>query len=932
MNERWYDKTVAQVEEKLNTDINTGLSPSVLRGRQKNDEMNIIYPIKHYSFEACVKKIAYEPTTVLLAIVALIAGTLEQNRSAWIILVLLAFYVIVSVFTYNKARKIFEDMSKLSLPTTKVMRNGKMYLIKSEQLVKGDVIYLSAGDMVPADARVVECDNLQVLEVNITGAIKPTEKDPLFLRYNHDVPPAQQENMVFASSIVIKGTAKAICCCTGEETVVRKMEKSKPLVSYKNIRAISFMSNYSKIWALVLIVVLLSSVVLNLIFGAEDTTFFDIFLTSLSLTVASTGVFHSISSYIIVANGLFSAVKQNKHINSGALIKNISKIEQLKNITCLLVNKEGAFSIRDVRAEKVFVNNTLYTDGEVNFAKNSKRVLRYALISTGIYGAGNIVKNNLNNENIYSAEEDAIIALSQKCNVYNIKLDKRYPILEHVSKSETSRFETTLVSDEDAYTVACRGALDTILAVCTNYAENGKVYPFDAERKAEIVSEALKLGRDSYKIVAVASKNTHYNTLRRIISCQTDMTFEGFIAIKERVLPGAAKNISDCQTAGIKVIMLCDDVGDNNQSLATSLGIVKSREEIVTGNQLNVMRDELFRTNISLYKLYEGIDIFQKRKLLSYLHEEGEVVGVLSRELDEIILLKEADVGFLQSTTLSGKLDKAGLDMAMAKNTNSPMLIKNSKDSKKTGSEALKFIADVIVSDADKRGNGGFNAMINSIVASKLIYKNLLNFVKYLLTTNVARFCIIGYTFFSKSNLLTPQQLLFLGLVIDFFAMVIITFEKSDNKGVLLKDTTEELLNIQNYIPQSILRGVLWGITIILIPILLVYIGEVSEAVLCTSVFIGMIFSQIAVLNEIIKDESIFKQSMIYSRAHFIFTFLILAFIMVSLFYKPIGGIFGVTKLNWLQFLITLIPAFIMITVGEIQKIFSNNKPPQNIK
>ena len=929
MNERWYDKTVFQVEEKLNTDINTGLSPSILHSRQKNDEMNIIYPIKHYSFESCLKKIIYEPTTLLLVIVALIAGGLEHNTSAWVILSILAFYVVVSVFTYNKARKIFEDMSRLSLPTAKVMRNGKMFLIKSEQLVKGDIIYLSSGDMVPVDARLIEADNLQVLEVNLTGVIKPVEKDPAFLRYNHDVPPAQQENMVFASTIVIKGTAKAICCCTGEDTLVRKLEKSKPLVSYKNIKAISFMSRYSKVWALVLVAIILVSVAFMLAFGTDDASFLDVFLTSLSLAVCSTGVFHSISSYIIVANGLFSAVKQNKHINSGALIKNISKIEQLKDITCLLVNKEGAFSIRDVRAEKVFVNNSLYTDGEVNFAKNAKRVLRFALISTGLYGAGNIIKNNLNNENIYSAEEDAIIVLSQKCNVYNIKLDRKFPILEHVPESETSRFETTLINSSEGYTVACRGALDSVLAVCTSYAENGKIYPFDAERKSEIISEALRLGRKSYKIVAVASKITHYNTLRRIISCQSEMVFEGFIAIKEKILPGAAKNISDCQAAGIKVIMLCDDIGNNNRSVAEALGIIKSDDEVINREQLNIMKDELFRTNISLYKLYEGVDIFQKRKLLSYLHDEGEVVGVLSRELDEIILLKEADVGFLQSTTLSGKLDKAGLDMTMAKTTNSPMLIKTSKDSKKTGSEALKFIADVIVSDADKRGNGGFNAMINSIIASKMIYRNLFRFVKYLLTINIARFCIIGYSIFSKSVLLTPQQILISGLIVDFFAMIVITFEQPDRKAILIKDTTEELLRIQKYIPQSILSGVLWAISVVLVPVLLKCLNGVSVSVVSAATFLGVIFSQIAVLSEIVKDISIFKQNTKYNRAHFVFVVFVALSLLGLVLFESVGTLFGVVKLSWLQLLITLIPMIIMIIVYEVQKLFSNHKPPQ---
>ena len=224
------------------------------------------------------------------------------------------------------------------------------------------------------------------------------------------------------------------------------------------------------------------------------------------------------------------------------------------------------------------------------------------------------------------------------------------------------------------------------------------------------------------------------------------MIFEGFIAMRERLLPGAAKSIADCQAAGIKVIMLCDDSGEHNKLLAETLGIVKKPEEMTDGAYLSQIRDELFRTNINMYTMYENLSIYQKRKILSFLHDEGEVVGVLARELDEIILLKDADVSFLQSTTLSGKLDKSGLDLALAKNTSTPMMIKSSKASKKTGSEALKFIADVIVSDADKKGNGGFNAMLNALVASKVIYKNLYRFVNYLLTTNVARMLLVIYS------------------------------------------------------------------------------------------------------------------------------------------------------------------------------------------
>ena len=926
MNERWYDKTVAQVEEKLNTDASTGLSLNVLRTRQKNDRLNVIFPFIQHSFEECFKKAVSEPTTIILFIVAVISAFLERRVESLVILSLIAFNIFLSVFSYKKSYQIFEDMGKLAMPTVKVMRNGKLFLVKSEQLVVGDVIYLSAGDMVPADARLVECDNLQVLEVNVTSEIKPVEKDPYFLRYNRDIPAAQQANMVFASTIVIKGSAKAICCCTGEDTLVCKLKRNKHLVHHDEIKAISFTKKYSKIWSLCMILLTFVVFILRLIFNQADDSLFSIFLSAVSLAAVTSGEFHVLSSYVIVADGLFSAVKQNKHLNSGALIKNISKTENLKDITCLIVHKEGAFSVKDVKVEKVYVNSTIYTDGEVNFTKNAKRPLRFALISTGLYGAGKIVKNNLNNDNIYTSDEDAIITIAQKCKVYNINLDKNYPILEHVPQGQSSKFETTLVDSAKGYTVACRGDLFSILSVCDKYHENGKIYQFTPDKKSDIISEALRLSRKSYKIIGIASKNTHYNNLRRIISCQSDMVFEGFIAIKERMLPGAVKNIADCQAAGIKIIMLCDDFGDHNKTLAESLGVVKNKEEIITGRELDKLKDEIFRTNVSMYKLYQDVSIYQKRKLLSFLKEEGEIVGVLARELDEIILLKEADVGIVQSTTLSGKLDKTGLDMAMAKNTNSPLLVKNTKNVNKTGSEALKFIADVIISDADKRGNGGFNAIVNAIVASKAIYRNLAKFVKYLLTVQTARVFITLFTIFTKSNIFDARQVLFTGFVIDFISMIIFAFEQSDNRTLFKKDSSEELLNIYKAVPLAVISGfVLAGFTV-LIPLFLNLFGINDIYVHSTVVFFSFIFSQIVVMNEIIKDGSIFKTSLSFNRAHIIMAMMTIMFIGICLLSTEFGLMFGVVRPGWISMALSVVPAVIMLIVYEIQKLIINNK------
>ena len=924
MNERWYNLTVQQTEEKLNTDVNTGLSPKELRNRQKRSDMNVIFPIQHHSFDECLKKVLTEPTLFLLLFVAFIAAILAQSVVSWVIISLVLINVIVSVFTYTKAQQVFEDMSHLSLPTTKVMRNGKLYLIKSEQVVPGDILYLSAGDMVPCDARLIESEKLQVLEVNLTGAIKPVEKDPLFIRYTRDIPPAQQANMLFASTIITKGTAKAIACCIGEDTLVSKLKKNKSLSTQDNIKAISMIRKYSKYWSLLMILLIFFVVVLELVFGISNRNFFDIFLTGLTLSVASIGEYHIISSYIIVANGLFSAVKQNKEINSGTLIKNTSKIESLKNITCLLVHKEGAFSLRDLSLEKVYVNNMLYSDGEVHFVENSRRLLRFSLISTGLYGAKKLIKNNLNNNNIYTAEENAIISLAQKCNVYNIDLDKHFPILEHVPKSDISKFETTLVNTKNSYTVACRGDLDSILLSCTSYCENGKLYTFDPDKKMEVLSEAIKLARQSYRVIGIASKITHYNTLRRISACQSDMTFEGFIAIKETILTGVAKNIAECLNAGIKVIMLCDDVGEHNRTLAETVGIVRKKDEVISGKQLYYIKDDLFRTNVSMYKMYEGLDISQKRQLLKYLHSEGEVVGVLARELDEIILLKEADVGFVQSTTLSGKLKKTGLDIA--KNTNSPVFIKKSKDGKNTGSEALKFASDVIISEADQTGSGGFNAILGAVATARVIYQNLVRYVRYSLITHITRILIVIYSVFSGNTILTPIQILFSGLVMDFLAMIVISFEHPDKKIFMTKDNPEEKLSsIYKQIPLMSLSSLIWTASIVIIPLILKIIGYTDITSLSTATFMGFVFSQIAVLNEQLRESGIFKPHVRYNRAHLILLISVAIFLSISFFVPTFGALFGIVLIDWKVWLISLVPAIIMIITYEIQKL-TNDK------
>ena len=176
--------------------------------------------------------------------------------------------------------------------------------------------------------------------------------------------------------------------------------------------------------------------------------------------------------------------------------------------------------------------------------------------------------------------------------------------------------------------------------------------------------EAEKLARQSYRVIAIASKDTVVNNLRRASNCHNDLTLEGLLAIREPILPDAAKNVLRCKNAGIKVIMFSPDESENNAVVAESLGIASGQSQLITGRTLNGMKEGLIRADLDRYTVYQGLTLSQKRMIVRFLQEKGEKVGYLCSDLDEIILMKEADVGFAQSVTISDRNGGSGVDLS----------------------------------------------------------------------------------------------------------------------------------------------------------------------------------------------------------------------------------------------------------------------------
>lgn len=922
MADRWYDLTVKQLETKFHMSTATGMSRKAAARALRKQTTNTVFPIPSGSFRSYLRQILTDLTSILLVITALLSAVFEHDKTAIAIIVVLLLNLFAAIFTYVKAQRVLENMARHALPTAKVIRDGRLFLVKQEQLVPGDVICLSSGDIVPADARLISSERLTVLETSLTGEAHSVYKNEAFLEYR-DIPPTAQQNMLFASSIVTGGTGRAIVCAVGENTLLCKMGKNQPLVSHEQLSILSTFKKYCSIWSLCMIGMVFVLTVLDLFLQFSDQSLFGIFLYGLTLAVASMSEFYTAFGYIIIGSGIFNAAKQNKDVNAGALIKNSASLESLRDLTCLMIPKESACSLREAKIEQVYANGDFFERGTRGFERNSAQILRYAVLTTGIYGTKKLIANNTAFDNIYTPEEDAILSIAEECNLYNVELEKQYPLIAHLAVSPENRFETTLSGSDSTNFVTLRGEAALVLRQCRYINEYGRIVPLTGEKMNTLINAVSTLSRQALRVIAIASRSTSNVNLSRLSSCQKDMTFEGFIAMREPLLPGAAVNISKCKNAGMKILMMCDEVTENNIRTAEALGIIDHERQAIDGAHLSSMRDGALAASLSRFRLYLGLNVREKQRVLTALRTSGEKVGILCRSLEEISLLQTADVGFSQRITLSSRADRSGIDLT---SRNIPITVKDPKASSKTGCEAVKFLSDVILSEPSSNGTGGINALLSSIASAKVIYSNLLRMVRYLMLSQLTKFFLVLYSLITRTPLVTPLQILFCGLIVDFAAVMVIAFERPSRSILTQKNEAEEALRhplLRN--ADLLLYAILWSGASILLPIVLNHFFlTASFSQYSTLVFLSYLIGQVIALCEIKRDGSLFKNSISLNRILALLIIFLAFFIFLILKWPALGALFGVITLSLpIAMTLPVIPLLLLLTF-EIGKLLGN--------
>jgi len=504
--------------------------------------------------------------------------------------------------------------------------------------------------------------------------------------------------------------------------------------------------------------------------------------------------------------------------------------------------------------------------------------------------------------------------------LYNSGIDRMYPIIQHMGAGGASKFETTLTKDTDnRYMAVCRGDAQTILNACEFYTENGRVLRMTTEDRLEFMGAAASLAKNSYSVAAVATGVSGYNNLQRIGAIQSDLTFEGLIAIKEPLQPGIAETVERCKKAGIRVIMTTEKYAENDKYLAMSIGIVENEKGILTSAKYDAMKPDMLRTDLPLFGMYAGLSSKRLSHLVKLLRSDGERVGLLAGGMDGAILLKRADVGFARSTTISPRAKRGGIDITSRRmGAYSSISGKGSFES-----EALKYISDVVISDATDRGKGGFWAIVSAMEYSRNIYKNLIRMVTYLTTAQLSRVLVTVGAIFLGFTAMIPIQLVFCGLIIDLAAIIASAFTRPPNTVLSLKDNAQAAFNKPLYMNmRAVLFAAFEAALILMINPLFVRMGFAFTAEQYISIaFITFILCRLITFVELATEKSIFRSGLRMSFSFLMFWILVTGFIAAALAFPSVGGVFGVVSLTRELTAASAVVGLLVLAIHEIFKL-----------
>ena len=573
MKTNWFNKTVDETLEQLGTDLEKGLTKEEVKKRQGEYGLNELAAKKKKS--TLVKFLEQFKDFMIIvliisAIVSGIVGVMEEGLSGItdtiIILVVVIVNAIIGVFQENKAEKSLEALQKLSSHVAKVLRDGKLEVVPSRELVPGDIVIIETGDYVPADLRIIEAVNLKSQEAALTGESVPVEKISEKID-DEKIGIGDRVNMLFSSSLITYGRGKAVVVETAMNTEVGKIANIINSATENETPLQAKLNKLGKTLGIVALIICLAIFGIGLLYGKDVV---DMFMTSVSLAVAAIPEGLPAVSTIVLAIGVQRMVKKN------AIVKKLPAVETLGSATVICSDKTGTLTQNKMTVEKIYYNN------KVSDVKDFNRNLEDDDLNKLIHASMLCNDTKVTEDNSLAGDptETALVDLGFKLN-YESTLYGQYPRVKEIPFDSDRKLMTTVHEANGKYIVYTKGGVDELLARCTKYIINGEVKSDLQSFTAEIRKVNNEMASSALRVLAMAYKELdHEPSDEEMKTMEQDLIYIGMVGMIDPPRLEVKDAVATCKKAGIKTVMITGDHKVTAIAIAKTLGIFTCADRI----------------------------------------------------------------------------------------------------------------------------------------------------------------------------------------------------------------------------------------------------------------------------------------------------------------------------------------------------------------
>ena len=663
---------------------------------------------------------------IAAAVISAITSVLQKEFPSDVIIIMFVVIVnaILGVYQESKAEKAIEALQKMAAATTKVLRDGKVCEIPSEDLTVGDVVLLEAGDAVPADGRIFESASLKIEESALTGESVPVNKfiKAIGLEGQKDVPLGDRKNMMYMGSTVVYGRGKAVITSIGMDTEMGKIAGALSSAKDEQTPLQKKLGQLSKILSFIVLGICVFmfafDIVRALVTGTEMNLDFLLgsFMLAVSLAVAAIPEGLAAVVTVVLSIGVTNMSKKN------AIIRKLTAVETLGCAQIICSDKTGTLTQNKMTVVE-------------HYCDNEKMLAEGMALCTDV---------NLDDDGNLVGEptEMALVAYSMSLGMNKNELLKSAPRVGEAPFDSNRKMMSTIHKTADGILQFTKGAPDEILKHCTKIFKNGEVSPLtDADRDAvlkknkEFADRALRVLACGYKQLSCVPEDQSPDNI------ENELVFCGLVGMIDPVRPEVKAAIEECRGAGIRPIMITGDHKDTAVAIALELGIIKDKSEAITGAELDDISDEDFKEKVTQYSVYARVQPEHKVRIVNAWKSRGMITAMTGDGVNDAPSIKSADIG-------------VGMGI--------------------TGTDVTKNVADMVLADDN------FATIVSAVEEGRRIYDNIRKSIQFLLSSNLSEVMAIFTANLLGFTILKPVHLLWINLVTDCFPALALSMEKGE--------------------------------------------------------------------------------------------------------------------------------------------------------